>query len=68
MGPAAPGSRLDRLAEGQALLRQLRGVLTIREIAEQIGLNPRTVADWSRGKRPPSAVYLERLRALREAT
>jgi hypothetical protein len=65
MGPAAPGSRLDRLHEAQDILRRLRAAgMTQVEIAQVIGSNRTSVWEWAQGRRPPTAEQLERLRRL----
>jgi hypothetical protein len=65
MGPAAPGSRLARLAEGQRLANKLvadgwrPGFL-----AEELEVGVKALAAWRRGKRAPTQKQLERMREL----
>jgi hypothetical protein len=67
LGPALPGSRLDRLYRCQQLISRLRAEgWTIRSIAKHIGIAERSVSDWSRGRRAPSAEQLDKLRKLEE--
>ena len=65
MGPAVPGGRLDRLAEGQRIIQaMIEQGATNRSIAAAIGWHNSTVADFRNGTRAPSAEQLARLRSL----
>jgi DNA-binding NarL/FixJ family response regulator len=65
LGPAAPGSRLDRLAEAQRIIRGLVAAgHTNGTIGAAIGRAPSTVGDWRNGHRAPSKEQLAELRAL----
>lgn len=64
MGEAVSGSRLDRLATAQAIMRELRERgMTHRQICRQLGVSPALVNQWASSKRTPS---VEQLAALRE--
>jgi hypothetical protein len=47
-------------------LRQLRRIMTLREIGETIGYGDHCMSDWFRGKRAPNRAQLEALRKLTE--
>jgi DNA-binding XRE family transcriptional regulator len=65
MGPALPGSRLDRLHEAQDILKRLRAAgMTQAQIGEAIGINRTSVWEWAHGRKAPSADQLKRLRRL----
>jgi hypothetical protein len=65
MGPAVPGSRLARLAEGQRLANKLiadgwrPGFL-----AEELEVGRDAIAAWRRGQRAPTQEQLERMREI----
>ena len=64
MGEAVFGSRLDRAAKAQAIMRDLRERgMPHRRISGQVGVSPAVVSNWAKGKQTPSA---EQLAALRE--
>lgn len=64
MGDAVSGSRLDRLATAQLIMRELRERgMTQRRICRQVGVSAALVSSWAKGKQTPSA---EQLAALRE--
>jgi hypothetical protein len=66
MGEAVPGSRLDRLYQGQCAIRRLRREgHTFKSIATETGLSARTVASIANGRRAPRAERLDRLRQVR---
>jgi hypothetical protein len=64
MGPAVPDSHLDRLAEGQWLLRGLTRDRTLCEVAGAAGISVRALGEHRHGKRAPSQLQLEALRKL----
>ena len=64
MGPAVLGSRLDRLVEGQRLLRGLTRDRSLREVAAASGISIRTLSEHRLGRRAPSQLQLEALRRL----
>lgn len=65
MGEAVPGSRLDRLAQAAAIVRQLceRG-MSHRQIAREVGVSPALVGKWAKGMLAPSSDQLAALREL----
>jgi hypothetical protein len=63
-GPAVPDSHLDRLAEGQWLLRGLTRDRTLCEVAGAAGISVRALGEHRHGKRAPSQLQLEALRKL----
>jgi hypothetical protein len=64
MGPAVPDSPLDRLAEGQWLLRGLTNDRTLCEVAGAAGISVGALGEHRLGKRAPSRLQLEALRQL----
>jgi hypothetical protein len=64
MGPAVPDSHLDRLAEGQWLLRWLTRDRSLCEVAGAAGISGRALGEHRHGKRAPSQLQLEALRKL----
>ncbi len=64
MGPAAPGSRLERRCEGKRILNHLittgwRGP----DLGEEVGVDVKKLCHWRHGKgQPPSPDELEALR------
>jgi hypothetical protein len=65
MGPAAPGSKLARRAEGQQLVEKLiADGWKPGYLAEEMRINPLALTAWRRGQRAPTQEQLEHLRDL----
>jgi hypothetical protein len=65
MGPATPGSKLARLAEGQRLANKLiADGWRSGYLAEDLGVARGTLVAWRRGKRAPTEEQLQHLRDL----
>jgi hypothetical protein len=65
MGPAAPGSKLARRAEGQQLVEKLiADGWKPGYLSEEMGIKPLALAAWRRGQRAPTKEQLEHLREL----
>lgn len=65
MGPAVPGSRLARVAEGQRLANKLiRDGWRPGYLAEELAIGQGTLVAWRRGQRAPTEQQLQRMRDL----
>ena len=65
MGPAVPGSKLARLAEGQQLANKLiADGWRPGYLAEELEVNHKALAAWRRGQRAPTHEQLERMREI----
>jgi hypothetical protein len=65
MGPAAPGSKLARLAEGQRLANKLiADGWRPGYLAEELEVNRKALAAWRRGQRAPTQEQLEHMRKI----
>lgn len=63
MGPAAPGSRLERRGEAARIVNKLLEAGWRRSyLAEELGVSVNTLGRWRDGKSLPSYEQLERLR------
>ena len=63
MGPAVPGSKLARLAEGQWLVNQLiADGWRLGYLAEELEVGRGTLHAWRQGRRAPTPEQLQRMR------
>jgi hypothetical protein len=62
MGPAAPGSHLDRRAEGERMVNELQAGWKRYLLAQELGVSVDTLDQWRVGKGwPPTREQLELL-------